>query len=151
MTDETAPEKTDVVTAPDVAPASDATSPGDGGTVPEVASPELVVPDVDHDGLLDWVDAGSRERAEAILAAQELLSPEKRDARLVVDLTSWLEGVPLDAEVVSAAPVEKLESTSIREQEMYEAEATRWQAENPGESLLAVEPGVQPDDQGVGA
>jgi hypothetical protein len=131
---------TDLETAP-----ADAEAPEPiGGDAPAPA-----VPDGDRDAILDWVDAGARERAEQVLAVQDALPPEERDARLVVDLTAWLEGAVTDEAPASGdATSIKLPSTSAREQEMYEAELDAWQRENPDASP-AVEAGDPPDDPGA--
>lgn len=107
------------------------------------------MPSGDRDTILDWVDAGSRERAELVLAEQDALAPEDRDARLVVDLTAWLEGGTVDQLSAEVASVEtKLPSTSAREQEMYEAELIDWERRNPG-GTPAVEAGDEPDEPGA--
>jgi hypothetical protein len=104
------------------------------------------VPTGDRDTILDWVDAGSRERAQQVLDAQAKLPPEERDVRLVVDLTAWLEGATVDDGSPSEAGT-KLASTLAREEEMYLAELVEWERMNPGKSR-AVPAGSVPDDPG---
>lgn len=80
----------------------------------------------DADAVLEWVNEGWRERAEVALATERAKPPAEQDLLLIADLVAALEGQLEEPEPPKgtrmARRVVRLNSTRLRERQMYEAE-----------------------------